>query len=170
MRFFAPMPPPYDPAVWRRLPFAARARQVCLAWVDQGYGVPVGIYGAYLLKIVAFVAVWFWACAQSPSLGGPTEVAGWWLEPLAFQKAVLWSLMFEVLGFGCGSGPLTGRYLPPFGGVTYFLRPGTLTFPMWRGLPVLGGSNRTLLDVALYAFIVGALGWTLAAPFQPGPT
>ncbi|MBO85764.1 MAG: hypothetical protein CL927_10420 [Deltaproteobacteria bacterium] len=164
MPFLKPTPTPFDPAEWRTRPFAERAHQACLAWIDQGYGVPVGVYLAYLLKIGFFVAVWFWSCAQSPTLGGPATVTAWWLEPLAFQKAILWSLLFEVLGIGCGSGPLAGRYLPPFGGFTYFLRPGTVTFPLRPGMPVLGGSDRSWLDVALYAFIVGALGSTLAAP------
>ncbi len=164
MNLIAPTKPPFDPAVWRSLPFPERARQICLTWVDQGYGVPLAIYVAYLLKIVAFVAVWFWSCAQSPALGPAASVADWWLHPEAFQRAILWSLLFEVLGFGCGSGPLTGRYLPPLGGLTYFLRPGTLTFPLKPGLPVLGGADRTWLDVGLYAFGVGALTWMLAAP------
>ena len=164
MGLIHPTPPPYDPAEWRRLPFPERARQVCLAWIDQGYGAPLGITLAYLLKIVAYVVVWFWACAQSPELGTWETVGDWWAHPLAFQKAILWSLLFEVLGFGCGSGPLTGRYFPPFGGLLYFLRPGTLTFPLRPGMPVLGGADRTWLDVGLYAFITGALAFLLVAP------
>ena len=30
-------------------------------------------------------------------------------------------MLFEVLGLGCGSGPLTGRYLPPVGGFLSFI-------------------------------------------------
>ena len=164
MPFITPTPTPFDPAEWRQMPFSERAYQICLAWVDQGYGEPLGIYLAYILKIGGFVAVWFWSCAQSPELGPPAEVARWWLHPLAFQQAILWTLLFEVLGLGCGSGPLTGRYLPPFGGLTYFLRPGTVTFPLRPGMPILGRSDRTWLDVGLYAFIIGALGYTLVVP------
>ena len=70
---------------------------------------------------------------------------------MAFQKAILWSMLFEMLGLGCGSGPLTGRYLPPVGGFLYFLRPGTTKLPLFPALPLLGGVRRGVLDVALYA-------------------
>lgn len=66
------------------------------------------------------------------------------------RRAVLWSMAFEVLGLGCGSGPLTGRYLPPVGGALYFARPGTIKRPLFPSLPLLGGTTRTALDVALY--------------------
>ena len=42
-------------------------------------------------------------------------------------------MLFEVLGLGCGSGPLTGRYFPPIGGFLYFLRPGTTKLPLVPG-------------------------------------
>ena len=35
-----PTPPPYDPLVWAKKPFAERARMVCEAWAMQGYGTP----------------------------------------------------------------------------------------------------------------------------------
>ena len=41
-----------------------------------------------------------------------------------FQKVVVWLLLWEVLGLGCGSMPLTFRFLPPIGGILYWLRPG----------------------------------------------
>ncbi len=57
-------------------------------------------------------------------------------------------MLFEGLGLGCGSGPLTGRYFPPFGGFLYWLRPGTTKLSM------LGGKTRTWLDVALYVALI----------------
>ena len=95
---------------------------VCQAWALQGYGTPVAIFALYGLKIVAYITGWIAACTLSPDLGSLAEIGQWWLHPLAFQKALLWSMLFEVLGLGCGSGPLTGRYLPPVGGALYFLR------------------------------------------------
>src|SRR5262249_41165437 len=74
----------------------------------------------------------------------------------------------EGLGLGCGSGPLTGRYSPPFGGALYFCRPGTTKAPLFPGLPVLGGDRRTVLDVALYVLHYGFLARALLAPeLQP---
>ncbi|HUB06229.1 MAG TPA: DUF3556 domain-containing protein [Myxococcales bacterium] len=153
-----PTPPPYDPVAWSKAPLAERGREVCAAWALQGYGTPAAIYLAYALKIALYVAGWLFFCSRSPALSGP--FASWWLAPIAFEKAIVWSLLFEVLGLGCGSGPLTGRYFPPVGGFLYFLRPGTTKLPLFAWL----GHRRTFLDVALYAaLIVVALRALLAA-------
>jgi len=137
---------------------------VCEAWALQGYGTPVGAYAFYLLKLVVYIGVWIIFCRSTPGLGGLSTIGDWWLSPLAFEKAILWSMLFEGLGLGCGSGPLTGRYFPPFGGCLYFLRPGTTKLPLWVRLPVLGGTRRTWLDVALYLALVLALLRALLAP------
>lgn len=164
MGLLQPTPPPYDPLVWQRLPFPERARQVCQAWAIQGYGSPLAIYGAYGLKIGLYVLGWALICGASPALGGLAEIGQWWLHPIAFQKAILWSLLFEVLGLGCGSGPLTGRYVPPIGGSLYFLRPGTTKLPLFPRLPLLGGHRRTALDALLYAALLGCTTLALLAP------
>ncbi len=78
-------------------------------------------------------------------------------NPIAFQKAIVWSMLFEVLGLGCGSGPLTGPLLPPIGGFLYFLRPGTTKLPLFPGVPLIGGDRRTVVDVLLYAALLVAL-------------
>ncbi len=127
---------------------------VCEAWAEQGYGTPPGVFAFYALKIGLYILGWWAFCRTSPALSGP--VAGFWLHPLAFQKAIVWSLLFEVLGLGCGSGPLTGRYLPPVGGFLYFLRPGTTKLPLWPRLPLLGGTTRSWLDAGLYAALLFA--------------
>src|SRR5262245_27629705 len=140
-----PLAPPYDPLVWAAQPFPTKSRMVCQAWALQGYGTPLLVYGAYALKLVAYVLGWVYFCSRSPSLGGLGQIADWWLEPVAFQKAILWNLLFEILGLGCGSGPLTGRYLPPLGGALYFLRAGTTKLPLFPGAPVIGGVRRGAL-------------------------
>ena len=53
-------------------------------------------------------------------------------------------MLFEILGLGCGSGPLTGRYVPPIGGFLYFLRPGTTKLPVFPGAPIIGDIRRSL--------------------------
>jgi hypothetical protein len=167
MGLFAPTPPPYDPLAWSKKPLEERGRMVCEAWALQGYGTPAAVFAAYGIKVALYVGGWIAFCGASPSLGGPAAIASWWLAPLAFEKAILWSLLFEVLGFGCGSGPLTGRYFPPLGGFLYFLRPGTTKLPLFPKLPVLGGRTRGALDVLLYAALVLLLLRALLAP-APG--
>lgn len=72
-----------------------------------------------------------------------------------------------MLGLGCGSGPLTARYLPPVAAFLHFLRPGTVRLPPWPGIPGTGGTTRGVLDVLLYAGILGTCGWALVVP-TPG--
>ncbi|MEQ1567729.1 MAG: DUF3556 domain-containing protein [Myxococcota bacterium] len=153
-----PRVPEYDIAEWRRQPFPDRVRAVCRAWALQGYGSPIAVYLAYVSKIAAYIAAWVGFCVVGPERS-IANLPTWWASDVAFQKAVLWTMLFEGLGFGCGSGPLTGRYLPPMGGALYFLRPGTTKLPPW-----FGGHRRTLLDVALYAITVAALVRALVAP------
>ena len=163
-RLLQPTAPPYDPLQWVKLPFPERARLVCQSWALQGYGTPIGAFAAYALKLWLYVGLWSVFCSFTPGLGGLAKLAGWWLSPVAFEKAILWSMLFEGLGLGCGSGPLTGRYFPPLGGFLYFLRPGTTKLPLFPRLPLLGGSRRTVVDVALYAALVISLLRALVAP------
>ncbi len=170
MGLLDPTKPPYDALQWAKKPFPERARMVCEAWALQGYGTPLGVYAVYALKVAAYVGGWAFFCGLSPTLGGLGDIAQWWLSPLAFQKAILFSMLFEVLGLGCGSGPLTGRYFPPVGGFLYFLRPGTTKLPLFPSLPLFGGTRRTLLDVALYAAELGLLVFALSAEtIEPTP-
>ncbi len=168
MNFVRPLLPDFDALQWRQLPFTERARMVCTSWALDGYGTPLVLFILYALKIAAFVAAWALFCTMSPTLGSIGDVGQWWLQPLAFQKAILWSALFEVLGLGCGSGPLTGRYVPPFGGCLYFLRPGTTKLPLFDGVPLVGGCQRTLLDVVLYVALVVAFIMALVAPTVGG--
>jgi len=161
---FKPALPPYEISEWKAKPFADRVRMVCQAWAVQGYGTPVFVYSFYLLKIVFYVWMWCFFCSFSPGIGHLGTISSWWLEPVAFQKALLWSMLFEGLGLGCGSGPLTGRYFPPFGGFLYFLRPGTTKVSFWPKLPFFGRSQRTLADVVLYLLHCGFLVYALISP------
>ena len=164
MSILKPILPPYDPIEWRKLPFAERARAVCESWAVQGYGTPLGVFAIHGAKVGLYIWGWIFFCSFSPSLGGFSTVGSWWLEPLAFQKAIVWSMLFEVVGLGCGSGPLTGRYFPPIGGALYFLRPKTIKLPVFSKLPLLGGRQRTWFDVALYAALLAFLVRALVAP------
>jgi hypothetical protein len=138
MRFPAPAPPPYDPYEWQKLPFPEKCRLVCQAWALQGYGAPIPVYAVYVVKILLiYIGGWAFFCSFTPGLGNVLSISSWWFEPVAFQKALLWSMAYEGLGLGCGSGHLTGRYFPPIGGFLYFARPGT-TSPAFPRTPHLG--------------------------------
>lgn len=159
-----PKPAPYDADEWTRAPFEQRLRMVCRAWALDGYGTPVGAFGFYVLKIALYVGGWLYFCSRSPALGAPATIATWWALPVAFQKAILWSMVFEGLGLGCGSGPLTGRYMPPVAAFLHFLRPGTTKLPVFPGVPLIGGVTRSWFDAALYAALLAASVRALLAP------
>lgn len=164
MSFLAPTPPPYDALEWLTLPFPERVRRVCQAWALQGYGAPLAIYFVYAIKIGLYVLGWALFCGAGTPAFTLGTIDAWWLHPLAFQKAILWSMLFEVVGLGCGSGPLTGRYMPPLGGALYFLRPGTTKLPYFPGAAIIGAPTRSWLDAGLYLALLVTLVRALAAP------
>ena len=104
---------------------------------------------------------WLFALATK-GIDGFTAVGSWWSEPIVFQKVVLYTLLFEVIGLGCGFGPLNNRFFPPMGSILYWLRPGTIRLPPWPGrVPLTKGTNRTPVDVALYAALLLMVLFTL---------
>ncbi len=83
-----------------------------------------------------------------------------------FEKVVLYTMLFEVIGLGCGFGPLNNRFFPPMGSILYWLRPDTIRLPPWPNrVPATKGTARTLVDVALYAAL---LLMTLVTLFADG--
>ncbi|MEM7334806.1 MAG: DUF3556 domain-containing protein [Chloroflexota bacterium] len=164
MDILTPKPFPFDYEDWKKRPFNERAKMLCQAWAVQGYGAPLSAYLFYVLKIGLFIWLWFVFTSFSTELGGWRDVGSWWFKPDALLRAILWSMVFEGLGMASGSGPLTARYLPPFGGVFYFLRPGTIKMPYLPQIPVLGGYKRTWVDVILYLAFIVSIFRALIAP------
>ena len=66
------------------------------------------MYLLYLMKIGLYVAAPAAIISLTPGLGGLSHIADWWTQPIVYQKAIVFTLLFEILGLGCGSGPLTG--------------------------------------------------------------
>ncbi|MGI8512275.1 MAG: DUF3556 domain-containing protein, partial [Solirubrobacteraceae bacterium] len=68
------------------------------------------------------------------------------------------------LGLGSGSMPLTFRFLPPIGGVIYWLRPKTIRLPPFpERVPFTRGTTRTPLDVLLYVAVLVSAGYLLVS-------
>ena len=169
MGFMAPELPDIDLHTWQTLPRATRLQVVTRHWVTHGFGTPYAVYLLYLLKIVVYVAVPAAVISLTPGLGGIGNIAQWWTQPIVYQKVVVFSLLFEVLGLGCGSGPLTGRFMPPLGGFLYWLRPKTIRLPPWPGkVPFTAGDSRTVVDVLLYAIVLISAVWALLSPGHGG--
>jgi hypothetical protein len=163
LKFLSPKPLPFTFDDWIKQTFPERIRMLCVAWATQGYGAPAVIYLFYLAKILLYVAGWIFFCSFSLALGSGMEISHWWFVPEALEKFILWSILFEVLGFGCGSGPLTARYFPPFSGALHFARPGTIKLPLFPKIPFIGNDKRTVLDVVLYIALIFFLSKALIA-------
>ncbi|HEY3552805.1 MAG TPA: DUF3556 domain-containing protein, partial [Solirubrobacterales bacterium] len=152
MGLLDPAPPPFEVAEWRRLPHLQRIKPLAQDWALNGFGTPVAVYFLYVFKVLAYAGLGFLLIEAT---------SGWpqWTEPIVFEKAVIWTMLWEVLGLGAGSLPLTLRFSPMVGGFLYWLRPGTVRLPPWpERVPGTRGTTRTPLDVALYgAFLLSLL-------------
>lgn len=150
MGLLDPAPPPFEVEEWRRKPHLERIKPLAQDWALNGFGTPVAVYFLYVLKILVYAgggALLIFATSGWPS----------WTDPIVFQKAVVWTMLWEVLGLGAGSLPLTLRFKPMIGGVLYWLRPGTTRLPPWpEKVPGTRGTTRTRLDLGLYAGLVGS--------------
>ena len=170
MGFMSPELPDVDHDSWPTLPRATRLQIVTRHWAEHGFGTPYAVYLLYLMKIVLYIAAPAAIISLTPGLGGIGHIGDWWTQPIVYQKVVVFTLIFEVLGLGCGSGPLTGRFLPPIGGVLYWLRPNTIRLPAWPDkVPFTRGDSRGPVDIALYAIVLGGAVWALLSPGHGGP-
>ncbi len=162
--------PPYDLQRLLSAPFPERVRLVCRTWASQINPNPPIVLVLYWLKyLLLFVGGWAFFVSFSAGYPGFTSPAGWAFTPIAFQKAILWAIFYEMAGFGCGSGPMNARFSPPVGGFLHFLRAGTTKLPLFPGMPLFGGVRRTGFDAALYAVNMIFLLRALIAPeITPG--
>lgn len=115
MGFLKPDLPDVDHDTWLTQPRRTRLQVVTRDWVEHGFGTPYAVYLLYLTKIAVYVAAGAAIISLNPGLGGLSRIGDWWTQPIVYQKVIVFTLLFEVLGFGCGSGPLTGRFWPPIG-------------------------------------------------------
>ncbi len=169
MGFITPELPDVDPDTWPTLPAASRLQVVTRHWVEHGLGTPSAIYLLYVIKMAAYAAGAAAVISLTPGLGGLGHIGAWWTQPIVYQKFVIFTLLFEVLGLGCGSGPLTARFWPPIGGFLYWLRPKTIRLPPWPNeVPFTRGDTRTIVDVGLYALVLASGIWALLSPGHGG--
>jgi len=157
MSFLSPAPPPFELEEWKRKPHLARIKPLVQDWGENGFGSPSFVYLLYALKLVVYAGGALLAISTTPGLGGIGGFGDWWTQPIVFEKFAVWTLLWEILGLGAGSMPLSFRFMPPIGGPLYWLRPGTVRLPPWPDrVPFTRGTRRGVLDVALYAGVLAA--------------
>ncbi len=169
MGFLTPTPPPFDLAEWKAKPHLSRIKPLAQDWAINGFGTPEAVYLLYVVKLVIFaVGGFLLIAATTPGLGGLGNFGDWWTAPIVFQKLVVWLVLWEALGLGCGSMPLTFRFVPPIGGILYWLRPGTVRLPPWPAtVPGTAGNTRAIADIVLYAGVLASALYLLFAGEQP---
>ncbi|MGO9156590.1 DUF3556 domain-containing protein [Mycobacterium sp.] len=164
MGFIQPNLPVVDMAEWSKGTRAERIVPMARHIAENGFGTPLIMHVMYGVKIALYILGGWLFAWSTRGIGGFSDVAAWWTEPIVFQKAVLYTMLFEVVGLGCCFGPLAGRYFPPMGSILYWLRPGTIRLPPWPGrVPMTKGSNRTPFDALLYGVLVVLLAIALVS-------
>ncbi len=158
MGLIQPSFPDLDLEEWRRGSRSERLKPMARHVASVGFGTPDVVYSLYAMKIVLYVAGAMGFALTTPGVDGFFSLTDWWAAPVVFVKLVLWTTLFEVLGLGCGFGPLNLRINPPLGSFLYWLRPGTIRLPPWPSqVPGTAGDARAPLDVVLYAGLLVSL-------------
>lgn len=155
MGFLKQDTPQIDFEEWSKGTRAEKIMPMARHWAEVGFGTPVLLHLFYVVKIALYVlAAWLLALTTT-GIDGFTNVAHWYAEPIVFEKVVLYTMLFEVIGLGCGFGPLNNRFFPPMGSILYWLRPGTIRLPPWPGrIPLTTGDSRTPFDALLYGALL----------------
>ena len=158
MGFLKPTTPAIDHAAWSTGTRAERIVPMARHWAEVGFGTPVVLHLFYVAKILLYTLAAWLIVLSTKGIDGFTGVKDWYAEPIVFEKVVLFTMLFEVVGLGCGFGPLNNRYLPPMGSILYWLRPRTIRLPPWpRRVPMTKGDTRTPVDALLYAALLAVL-------------
>lgn len=162
MGFLKQDAPVVDYAEWSKGTRAERIVPMARHWAEVGFGTPVVMHLFYVVKILLYALVAWLIVLSTSGIDGFTNVADWYHEPIVYQKVVFYTMLFEIVGLGCGFGPLNNRFFPPMGSVLYWLRPRTIRLPPWPNrVPLTAGDSRTPFDVALYGALLVALLFAL---------
>jgi hypothetical protein len=166
MGFLKQDAPVVDYEEWNKGTRAEKIIPMARHWAEVGFGTPVVLHLFYVVKILLYILAAWLIAVTTKGIDGFTNVASWYAEPIVFEKVVLYTMLFEVIGLGCGFGPLNNRFFPPMGSVLYWLRPNTIRLPPWPSrVPLTKGTTRTPVDAALYGALLVML---LVALFSDG--
>jgi hypothetical protein len=155
MGFLKQETPQIDFDEWSKGTRAEKIVPMARHWAEVGFGTPVLLHLFYVVKIVLYILAAWLLALTTDGITGFGGVAHWYAEPIVFEKVVLYTMLFEVVGLGCGFGPLNNRFFPPLGSILYWLRPGTIRLPPWPGrVPFTKGDNRTPVDALLYGALL----------------
>jgi hypothetical protein len=166
MGFLKQDAPVVDYEEWTKGTRAEKIIPMARHWAEVGFGTPVVLHLFYVVKVLLYILAAWLIALTTKGIDGFANVASWYAEPIVFEKVVLYTMVFEVIGLGCGFGPLNNRFFPPMGSALYWLRPNTIRLPPWPSrVPLTKGTTRTPIDAALYGALLVML---LVALFSDG--
>jgi hypothetical protein len=155
---------PHEPQRVVNAPFPERVKLACQNWAYSSPNRPsvMALYwGKYFFVLIGLWAFW---CSFNAGYPGFFQIQDWAFTTEAFKKAVVWSICWELFGFGCGWGPMNARFEQWYGGYRHFARVGTIKLPLFRGAPLIGGDTRNWIDVSVYLANQGLLLYALTRP------
>lgn len=156
--------PPYDPERILSAPFSERIRLACITWANESPNQPAVMALYWAKYLFGLIGGWTILCMLNADYPGFTHPLEWAFTAAAFKKAVVWSMFWELAGFGCGWGPMNARFGPQFGGFHHFAKTGTIKLPLFRDVPLIGGDKRNWLDVVAYVATEALLFRALIQP------
>ena len=93
--------PPYPLNEPVELSFTERLPLICKQWAYQRNMVPFAILAPYSAKyFLLFIGGWAFFVSRSAGYAGFFEPSAWAFTDVAFQKVVLWAMLYESLGLG----------------------------------------------------------------------
>ena len=121
MGFTKPNFPAVEPETFLKKPLMERIKILTLNWAENGYGAPTMVHTIYIVKLVFFYALGGVVVATVTS-GLPAfwHVSGWWNQPIVYEKAILWTVLLEIIGVSGSWGPLAGKTKPMTGGILFW--------------------------------------------------
>ncbi|OZC73972.1 hypothetical protein CH251_12640 [Rhodococcus sp. 06-462-5] len=157
--------PPVDPATFLATPYQERIKILSRHWVDYGFGTPKITALTYIARLFFPFMIGGIVLNSLTSGISPLDVGQWWNEPIFYQKAILWILLLESIGYGGSWGPLSGHFEPKTGGFRYWAKPRTIRLAPWPGkVPFTSGDERTVFDTLLYMVYIAVLAVALVLP------
>lgn len=154
MSFLKQNTPDVDFPTWSQGTRSEKIKPMARHWAEVGFGTSAAMHLSYVAKVLVYILLGWAIVVATPGIDGVFDVTSWYAEPIVFQKIVIYTMLFEVIGFGCGFGPLNNRYFPPMGSILYWLRPGTIRQPPWPRIPLTSGDTRSPIDVLAYAALL----------------
>jgi len=132
--------PPFSPTLFREWGFRKRINAMARAWAVQGNAMPFALSVLYIAKAFVFLYLFHSKVRHFDSAHND------------FARFLLYCVAFEVLGFGCGAGPNSGKMFPPFTAGLHFLLIGSARVSHW-----FSSTRRYGFEVGLFVIFLGMI-------------